>query len=206
MIKKVALTAALAALGLVTTLEYVAVAQSNRPTTQQSPTNRPTTPSNSSQLSATDTRFILQAHQGNMAEVALSRLALAPGRNASPDVRQYAQMMVQEHPQADARLLQLAQRKGVTIPQSQALDAEHQQTSERLAQLSGRNFDRAYMRAMVTDHLRTVALFQQQAQRGQDPDVRAFATQLLPSLRQHLQMARAMADDGGQQGPRSPRQ
>jgi putative membrane protein len=206
MIKKIALTAALAALGLVTALEYAAVAQTNRPTTQPSPTNRPTTPSNSTPLSATDTEFIRQAHLGNMAEVALSRLALDQRRGASPEVRQYAQMMIQEHPQADARLLQLAQRKGVTIPQNQALDAEHQQISERLAQLSGRNFDRAYMRAMLTDHFRTVRLFQQQAQRGQDPDVRAFATQLLPSLQQHLQMARAMADDGGQQGPRSPRQ
>lgn len=206
MIKKVALTAALAALGLVTSLEYVAVAQTNRPTTPPSPTNRPTTPSNSTQLSATDTEFIRQAHQGNMAEVALSRLALEQRRNASADVRQYAQMMIQEHTQADAQLLQLAKREGVTIPQNQALDAEHQQISERLAQLSGNRFDRAYMRAMVADHLKTVGLFQQQAQQGQDPDVRAFATQLLPSLRQHLQMARAMADDGGQQGPRSPRQ
>jgi putative membrane protein len=206
MIKKIALTAALAALGLVTSLEYVAVAQTNRPTPQQNPTNRPTTPSNSTPLSAADTQFILQAHQGNMTEVELSRLALEPRRGASNNVRQYAQRMVQDHTQADTKLLQLVQQKGATIPQTQGLDAEHRQISDRLQRLSGRNFDQAYMRAMETDHARTVALFQREAQRGQEPEVKAFATQLLPALRQHLQMARAMTDDGGQQGSRSPRQ
>jgi putative membrane protein len=205
MIDKVALTAALAALGLVTSLDYVAVAQTNRPTTQQNPTNRSTTPSNSTQLSAADAQFILQAHQGNMAEVELSRLALQPRRGASNRVQQYAQRMIQDHTQADARLLQLAQQKEVNIPQTQGLDAEHRQISDRLQRLSGRNFDQAYMTAMETDHARTVAVFQQEAQQGQDPNVKAFATQLLPALQQHLQMARAMTGNSGQQGSRSPR-
>lgn len=205
MIKKVALTAALAVLGFVTSLEYGAVAQTNSPTTPQNPTNRTTTPSNSTQLSAADRQFILQAHQGNMAEVQLSQLALQSGRGASSQVRQYAQRMTQDHTQADAQLLQLAQQKGATIPQTQGLDAEHRQISDRLQRLSGSSFDQAYARAMQTDHVRTVALFQKEAQQGQDPNVKAFATQLLPALQQHLQMARAMTNSGGQQGSRSPR-
>jgi putative membrane protein len=203
MLKKVALTTALGAFGIVAGLGHFAVAQTNQPATQSAPTNRPTTPSNSTRLSARDTQFMMRAHQGNMAEVELSRLALEPRRGASTRVRQYAEMMIRDHTQADTRLLQLGQQKGFTVPPGQDLDAEHRQIRDQLARLSGTRFDQAYMSAMHRDHVKTVALFQQEAQRGEDRDVRAFATQLLPALRQHLQMARAITDGRGHQGSHS---
>lgn len=76
MIKKLTLTTALLTVGLITTLGYTSVAQTNQPSTQQNPTNRPTTQPNSRRLSAFDQQFMRRAAQGNLAEIVLSQLAL----------------------------------------------------------------------------------------------------------------------------------
>ncbi|BAY32210.1 outer membrane protein [Nostoc carneum NIES-2107] len=162
-----------------------------------SPTTSPTTssPSTTGQnnLSSADRTFMTQAAQGGLAEVQLGQLASQ--RGASNEVKQYGQRMVQDHTQANSQLQQLAQQKGVTLPKS--LNKEHQQVQQQLTKLSGRNFDRQYMSHMVQDHEKTVALFQQEAQEGQDAEVKAFATQTLPILQDHLQQAQSLANPGG---------
>jgi putative membrane protein len=211
MFKKTIVSTALMAVGVIASLGYTAVAQTNQPTTQQNPTDRPAnqanptnqrgTDSGSSQLSEMDRQFVIQAAQGNMAEVALSRLALE--RAASDDVKQYAQQMIQDHTQANTRLSQLLSQKGINITPPQTLDPEHQAISQQLSQFSGKRFDQEYTRVMEMDHNRTVKLFQTQAQQGQDPDLRAFATNTLPKLDGHLQMVRAMLGNTTGQNPSS---
>ena len=58
-----------------------------------------------------------------------------------------------------------------------------------MQQLSGAEFDQAYMDEMVKDHEKDIAAFEQQAQAGQDPELRAFAEEALPTLREHLELA-----------------
>jgi putative membrane protein len=60
---------------------------------------------------------------------------------------------------------------------------------DRLAQLRGDAFDRAYMRAMVEDHDKAQKLFRQEAQSGQDPDIKRFARETLSVIEQHDRMA-----------------
>lgn len=217
MIKKVTLTTALVAVGVMTSLGYAAVAQTNRaiertnstdqPAIQPSrsiertnSTDQPATQPNQSRVSAIDRTFMLKAAQGGMAEVELSQVASR--RAASNDVKQYAQQMIQDHTQANDTLSQLAQQKGVTLPTK--TDAQHQKLKAQLQQMSGRSFDRAYMQAMETDHAKTVALFQSQATQGQDPDLKAFAANLLPKIQQHWTMARSMTGNPAARNPNSP--
>jgi putative membrane protein len=188
MIKKVIATSALMAFGVVAALGNTTLAQTNQPTTEQNPTNRPATQSGSTQLSTFDRQFMSKAAQGGMAEVELSRLALQ--RSRSNQVKQFAQQMIQDHSQANAQLMQLAQQKGVRLPRT--LDAQHQQIRARLQRLSGSNFDREYMRVMDNDHVQTVNLFQSATQQAQDPEVNTFANSKLPTLQGHLQMVQAM--------------
>ncbi len=58
---------------------------------------------------------------------------------------------------------------------------------------------------MEADHARTVALFQDKSQRGQDPDIKTFATNTLPRLQGHWEMVRAMLGNNAAQNPNSPR-
>jgi putative membrane protein len=62
---------------------------------------------------------------------------------------------------------------------------------DRLSKLHGAAFDKAYMRDMVADHKKDIADFQKEANSGQDPDVKNWASTTLPTLQQHLQLAQS---------------
>lgn len=141
------------------------------------------------QLGSTDRKFVMEAAMGGMMEVELGRLAVE--RASSEGVRQFGQRMIDDHTRANQQLMQIASGLGVTPPA--ALDAKHTAMVAKMARLSGAEFDRAYIKQMVKDHQKMVALFQREAARGMQPDLRGFASQTLPALQEHLQMARSMA-------------
>lgn len=130
-------------------------------------------------------KFFEQAAQGGMAEVELGKLA--SGKAVSPEVKQFAERMVQDHGKNNQELMQLASKYGVTPPSE--LEGKHKKARERLSGLSGVGFDRAYMDQMVKDHKDTIDLFEKQAKRGKQQDVKQLAQQTLPVLQEHLKQA-----------------
>src|SRR5687767_5666674 len=88
-----------------------------------------------------DKNFMIEAARGGIAEVELGRIATQ--RGATEPVRQFGQRMVTDHGVANQELMQLAQSKGVTLPQE--MDAAHRAVADRLMTLSGAAFDHAYM-------------------------------------------------------------
>lgn len=139
-------------------------------------------------LASADATFITQAAMGGLDEVQDGQIALQ--KATRPAVRQFAQQMVTDHTQVNQQLTALAQRKGVAPPP--APDPQQAAEAQKLQGLRGRGFDREFVRDQLTDHQQAVALFQQEAQQGTDPDVKAFAQQTLPTLQQHLQMVQAL--------------
>ena len=133
-----------------------------------------------------DTEFATKAAGDGKAEVELGKLAQQQAE--SEEVRQFGQRMVEDHSQAGEKLMAIAQQKGIELPQ--ALPDEAQQLYDELQQKSGQEFDQAYMDAMVEDHEKAVDLFEQQA--GVRPGRRAqgFAEATLPTLEEHLELAR----------------
>ena len=137
-------------------------------------------------LSPQDRSFVRDAASGGKAEVELGKLA---EQNAqSEQVKKFGQKMVQDHTAAKQKLEGIAKMKGVDLPQQ--LDAEQQQALGRLSKMRGAEFDRAYMQDMVKDHNKDVGEFRKEAQSGNDPDIREFARQTLPTIQQHEQMAK----------------
>lgn len=67
---------------------------------------------------------------------------------------------------------------------------KHQEMVNKLSALSGAEFDRKYMEEMVKDHEKDVAAFQRESTSGSDADLKAWAAKTLPTLREHLQLAR----------------
>ena len=148
--------------------------------------NRSDDVNRSNAVSQSDRMFMMQAARDNMAEVQLGQMAVQ--KASSQAVREYGQRMVEHHTQANRELMQLAAQKGVSLPTD--IGNENRQMMSELSQLSGVEFDRAYMEEMVRAHNKDLSLFQRQAQEGQDSDLKSWAAQKLPTLQNHLAMAR----------------
>ena len=149
--------------------------------------------SSTGKLAPADKQFIKKAAQGGLAEVQLGQLATE--KADSPDVKQFGQKMVDDHSKANDQLKQVASNKGVTVPDK--LSAKDAATKARLEKLSGKAFDRAYMRDMVMDHTKDVSEFRTEAKTAKDPDVKSFASQTLPTLQDHLKQAKSIAPKAG---------
>jgi putative membrane protein len=137
-------------------------------------------------LSDADREFIKKAAIGGTAEVELGTLATQ--RAARPAVRDFGAKMVKDHGAANAELATLARAKGVDV--STTLDAEHRAIRDRLMALQGADFDRAYMQEMVKDHTQDVAEFEKASQTASDAELRGWTAAKLPTLREHLALAR----------------
>ncbi len=133
-------------------------------------------------LSPKDTEFVTQAVQGGLAEIALGELATERARNDM--VRDFGSRMVKEHGDTNTKLIELARGKGFEAPTT--LTAEHRQALERLRSVGVEDFDREYVQRMVKDHRQDVAEFEKQSEQAEDPDLRRFAEQALPTLQSHL--------------------
>ena len=169
----------LASAALIGLMAQPALAQSQDTTQQQPPAQA------GQQQAQEDIEFATKAAEGGIKEVRLGELAQQQA--ASPEVQQFGQRMVQDHGQANEQLMQIAQQKGIELPQE--MSPEAQQLHDELQQKSGAEFDQAYMDEMVSDHQEDIDEFQQYVETGQDPDLTSFAEQTLPVLEEHLQLA-----------------
>jgi putative membrane protein len=132
-----------------------------------------------------DSVFVIDAAKGGMAEVELGKLGTE--KAASDQVKKFARHMVDDHGKANEELKTLARNKNITLPT--AVDGSQQGMHDRLAKLSGDAFDRAYMKAMLDGHLKTVSAFRKESRSGKDLDVKAWASKTLPMLEDHLKRA-----------------
>ena len=173
-------------------LPAIADAQTPRPSTPSSTPSKSTPDqpkTTASALAAADKAFVLEAARGGMAEVELGRLAADKASNA--DVKQFGQRMVADHSKASDELKGLASQKNVTLPTEP--DAKQKALHARLSKLSGDEFDKAYIQAMVADHNKDVADFTRASKIAKDPDLKAWAGKTLPTLQEHQKMAKELS-------------
>lgn len=134
---------------------------------------------------SSDSDFVMKAAQGGMEEVELGQMAATQA--ASADVKQFGQRMASDHSKANDELKMAAQKSGATVPTE--LSKKQQADKAKLAKLNGAAFDKAYMTMMVSDHKEDIAEFEKEAKSGTDPDIKAFASKTLPTLKEHLELA-----------------
>lgn len=146
-----------------------------------------------STVGAPDRTFMEKAARGGMAEVQMGQLAA--DKASSQKVKEFGERMVKDHSEANDKLKGIASSKGVALPDS--LDAKDKALYNRLSALSGAAFDKAYMRAMIQDHNMDVADFRNESKMAKDQDLSAFAASTLPTLEEHLRMAKKAGSEVG---------
>jgi len=139
--------------------------------------------------------FVTNAAIGNMYEIESSRMALDKAR--SPELKQYAQRMIDDHTKTMAEMKELVgSLPDVTVPT--AMDERRQGMIDNLRQAPAENFDQVYIGQQTAAHTESVELHETYADSGDNEPLKAMATKHLPTLRAHLEMARGMGQGGGQ--------
>lgn len=131
--------------------------------------------------------FMEKAIQGNLAEIKAGQLAEQKG--ATEGVRQFGEVLVQDHSKANQKAMTAAASMGVTPPAEP--NAKQQAEYERLASLSGRKFDKAFVKAEVKDHRKDIAEYKKQAKSTNSP-ASTYASASLPVLHKHLRIAETL--------------
>lgn len=140
-----------------------------------------------------DQQFVTEASGGGLAEVNMAQLALQNSTN--PQVRQFAQRMLNDHTMANRQLNALADRDRLRpAPQ---MDRKHQEVYDHLLKLRGQEFDRAYAEAMCKDHDEDVSMFEKASKDLKNADLKQFASKTLDTLKEHKELAHKLADQLG---------
>jgi putative membrane protein len=170
-------------LGLATAIALIAwpaMAQ----TSAASPAARAAT---TQKLNKADQLFLSKAIQGDLAEVMIGSLAQEKGQ--SDEVKQFGKMLEQDHSAHLQKAEQTAAELGANAPTEP--DAKSKATYDKLSTMSGSKFDKEFAKAMITDHKREIAAYKQQSKsKGPLAD---FATEILPTLQEHLETAESLA-------------
>lgn len=128
-----------------------------------------------------DAKFAVNAANGGMAEVMIGKLAQDKG---SAKVKEFGEMMVKDHSMANDELMTLAKSKNITLPA--VVSSDELKNFNDLSKKNGADFDKAYVKLMVDDHKKDIKEFEDAEKDLKDPDLKAFATKTLPTLKMHL--------------------
>ena len=141
-------------------------------------------------LNDADRNFLKKAEEGDIKEQNLGRWMLE--RTQNKDVKDYAQMLVDDHSKDLRNLVDLMNQKG--MPQPKDLPEVKHEAMAKLRDLSGTALDREFTMMMVDDHQKDVTEFRNMANRAQDKDVKDYAMNTVPTLQKHLKKAQDLED------------
>lgn len=138
-----------------------------------------------------DEFFAMKAYAEGLAEVAISRLAMEHA--TQPAIREFAEKMVRDHTECNNKIVELCRRKGIALPA--AIDPIHTAVINRLAMMTGSDFDKAYMKAQMCAHKDALHLFEHESCKGEDSEVKELASKELSTREEHTKQAFDVAGD-----------
>lgn len=144
-------------------------------------------------LSAADRKFAMMVAQTDLAEIQVGNLALQKSNNAQ--VKQIAQKLVDDHTKTSTAMKDIASKNGLTLPTE--TDAKHKALAAKLENESGKDFDKDFLAANSSDHHKVIQAFEKESTSGQSTDLKQFATQFLPAIKEHSTMIDQAKGQGG---------
>jgi putative membrane protein len=136
----------------------------------------------------TDNSFATMAAEDSIAQGHMADLAMQ--KTSNPHVKDLAQRLEADHHAANSQLKQIAAKQNLALPDK--MSATNQAEYNRLSSLSGPEFDKEYVRWEARAHKTAIADYRREAEHGADPELKAFATDTLPKLEHHEEMARSI--------------
>ena len=135
-----------------------------------------------------DSEFLTKAASGGMLEVEMGKQVAA--RAVTPQAKEFARKMIDDHSKGNAELMALATNKNITLPTT--LGDEHAKVLKSVTGEKGVKMDQQYMKEMLADHEEDVKEYTEASVKATDPDIKAFAAKTIPMLKMHLDMVTRM--------------
>ncbi len=129
-----------------------------------------------SDLTVPERKFVERAASNDIAEIELGRLAL--DKSKTPEVRNLAQTLVDDHQKSLDQLKSIANDQKFPLPTSATTLA--QQQYQQLSKLQGQEFDREYQRIVDKRHDDAVNMYQTASRDLKNPDLKSFADKTPP--------------------------
>lgn len=142
---------------------------------------------------AATAKFLEDAIRSNIAEIKMGELG--EQRAQSPEVRNLAHRIVEDHTAALRKTSDLAKSFRIIPPTEPKAEAIRQH--EAMSKLSGEEFERAFVDHMVIAHQQAITEYLEQARNAPRPEVMELAEATLPTLREHLAAAAALQRNQG---------
>ena len=120
---------------------------------------------------------------------------MATERGESEKVKQFAQRMIEDHQKASTEAKQLASQEGSELPAD--MPGMHKEKAQQFSQLSGKEFDRAYINYMLREHMKDVTEFEHSAKELKNPRMQQWTSATLSVLKEHLKIVKSIAGDLG---------
>lgn len=136
-----------------------------------------------------DEVFASEASNGEMAEMAMGKLAQSRGYNEK--VRLLGKMIGYGDSIANQRLGSLtAERRMLLLAD---LEKHEQEILNNLKTLTGKGFDKACVNALINAYTKDIGLFERSAPDLNDIEIKQFALQTLPIIKTHLSKCRQVS-------------
>jgi putative membrane protein len=123
----------------------------------------------------------------------------ARGRAEAAELKRYGDRVAEDHRKMDSALLALVKRRSGQLSDFEraGVDVEHakrhQATMNRLSTLRGRDYDRAFLTAIIAEHEHALTTIERARDGIHDAQTRNLLDKMLPTVRQHLEAARALS-------------
>jgi predicted outer membrane protein len=141
------------------------------------------------QLPASDADFVRALDRANNAELDMAKYVV--NRTKSPEVHQFAQRMIDDHSTASVQLSAVTRGTNLFPAPSASPGPMGGRMMMMLQSETGTQLDNDYMRVQVPMHRRALGLLQWESQNGQNTGLKTLATNLAPTVQQHLQIAQS---------------
>jgi putative membrane protein len=146
-----------------------------------------------------DKLFVQKATQGGIAQIQLAKLAVQKG---SPDVKDFAQKMIDDHTAINKDMATVADEIGTMLPRKMSKD--DQAEYDKLNALSGDAFDKEYILYVAKGHREDMRDFRMEVTAAADQGLQAEVAKAAGIIRNHLMMIAKLAKDKGVELPARP--
>ncbi len=140
----------------------------------------------------TGQEFVDKAAKSDAFEIASAKLA--EKNAASPEIRSFASMMIEDHTASTSKIKAAAAKASPAIDPDPTLTDDQNGKLSDLKALKGADFDKTYAEQQVDAHQSALSLMKLYSDKGEVASLKAVAREILPKVETHLEKIKSIKD------------